>query len=200
MKCPHCGTDNDTSAAFCSGCGRAIQGTSPALSANEISGAEAEEAALDPSKCSACQAAEPEPGYELPLCMSCRAMLIRRPFPLWIHGGSVIVALALAIAFARFPSSLAAGIAYTRGQRAERAANFGAAAAEYRKVTVRFPGSTLAVARLGIASYRAGKLEEAARAFEQLSGRDTSKELAAEVNQVISEMRALAAPMKKELP
>jgi hypothetical protein len=53
----------------------------------------------------------------------------------------------------------------------------------------RFPDSTEATARLGIAHYRAGHLVEAAVTLDKLGGREApSEELATEINQVMDEI------------
>ena len=140
--------------------------------------------------CKNCGNTALESGYELPLCSNCRDTLSRRPLPTWIKLTSAGVAFVLLFAFAKFPVALKAGIALERGRRAEGAKNYSTAVNEYEKVAHRYPGSTLAVARLGIVYYRGGRLPEALATLNRLAGRQTSKELAGEVNSVIREMEA----------
>src|SRR5437870_13256144 len=82
--------------------------------------------------CKNCGRSPVERGYQVPLCPPCRTLLCKRPLPAWIYGVSVVVALALLFALARFPASVKAGIAFERGRRAERAGNYRSAMAEYR--------------------------------------------------------------------
>ena len=139
--------------------------------------------------CRSCGRLDVEPEYELPLCADCREELSRTPFPTWINVTAALVAIVLLIALFRFPASVQAGIAFERGRRAEKAGNYPAAAGEYQKVVSRFPDSAEALARLGIAHYRAGNVREAARILDQVGGREAPDEdLAAEVNRVIEEM------------
>ena len=131
-----------------------------------------------------------EDSYQFPLCKECRDSLARRPLPLWIKIGSAVVALVLCFAFAKFPASLRAGIAFERGQKAEAQKKFPLAIDEYQKVLEKFSDSTLVLARLGISEYRAGRLDEAAAVLNKLAGRKTSKQLVGEVNAVIKEMNS----------
>jgi hypothetical protein len=138
--------------------------------------------------CKNCGGLPEDGGYELSLCAPCRDTLCRRPLPVWIWGVFGVVVLVLLAALARFPASVSAGVAFERGRRAEKAGHYALAVSEYQKVTGCFPDSTLALARLGIAQYRAGNTAEAVGVFRELGGRKTSERLAGEVNQVGSEL------------
>jgi hypothetical protein len=138
--------------------------------------------------CKNCGGPPEEGGYELRLCATCRDTLSQRPLPVWIWGVFGVVVLVLLAALARFPASVSAGVAFARGRRAEAAGDYPMAVSEYQKVADRFPDSTLALARLGIAHYRAGHVAEAVRALRALGGRETSKKLAREVNEVGGEL------------
>src|SRR5438067_2153690 len=89
--------------------------------------------------CRSCTKAEPEPGYEVPLCGSCRAALVMRPFPLWVTGTAALATLLLLVSFIRFPSAVQAGVAFERGRRDEEQRNYPAALSQYRRVLDRFP-------------------------------------------------------------
>lgn len=143
------------------------------------------------SCCENCGSETVERGYDLKLCPKCRETLANRPFPAWIKVMLGIIAILLVLALARFPDSLKAGIAFERGKRAEIVGDYARAAIEYKKVVAKFPNSALSLARLGIAYYRAGHFQEAADIFDKISGRETSKELADEVNRAIEEMESM---------
>ena len=130
-----------------------------------------------------------EADYPAQLCSACRTKLSKRAFPLWIKLAIILVALVFIYALAKAPASLVASIAFERGQRAEANGNYATAAKEYAKVVERFPGSTSAAARLGIAQYRAGDRDAAAQTLRSLAGRQASKELTTEINAVIAEMQ-----------
>lgn len=146
----------------------------------------------DPAACAKCGKPAEAGAYKLPLCSGCRDAMSQRPFPKWIRIGFGLIVLAFLGATTQLQGSLAAGIAFARGQRAEATKDFATAVAEYRRVVQRFPDSTLALGRLGIVYYRAGDLREAATVFRRLAGRKASKELVREVNQVIAEMERKA--------
>jgi lipoprotein NlpI len=104
----------------------------------------------------------------------------------------VVLVVPLAIAILQFPSALTAGIAFERGQRADANGAFDLAVVEYSKVVERFPTSTLAVARKGIAAFHARQYQVAAEAFNIIAGRDASPEIVREVNNAIDEMKKVA--------
>ena len=146
-----------------------------------------------PLNCTQCGGGEIEPGFRLPLCGRCRTLLARRPFPPWLRISCLFLLAIMVFAGVRSINSFRAGIAFERGKQAERQRDYAAAAECYQRVVDRFPDSTLALARLAIARYRAKQLPEAAQALNRLSGRKTSRELASEVNEVIQSLKELAA-------
>jgi hypothetical protein len=127
-------------------------------------------------------------GYRLPLCASCRDVFARRPLPLWITGVSVLLLLALVLALTRFPPALRAGIAYERGRRAEEAGSYAPAVNEYRQVVDTYPDSTQALGRLAVAAYHARRAPELFFALQRLSGREVSRELAEELNPIMTDV------------
>lgn len=148
--------------------------------------------------CVHCGSGEVEQGYDLPLCIDCRTLLARRPFPTWIKFTCVAVLAVLAVAAARSTDSFRAGIAFERAKQAEQRGDFARAADFYGQVAERFPASTEVLARLAVARFRAGQLPEAARILDRLRGRKTSPKLAAEVNQVIQALAARRPPNGEE--
>ena len=103
----------------------------------------------------------------------------------------VTATLALLVAAAvRIPGTLALGLAFERGQRAEQRGDYPTAVARYQVVAETFPHSTIALARLGIAQFRAGQLATAETTLAKLAGRKTEKLLATEVNGVLEQLRA----------
>ncbi len=129
-----------------------------------------------------------ETGHYVALCASCRSQLASRPFPPWIKAAACVTMVALVVALARFPATLSGAAAYERGRQAESRRAFDTAVAEYTRAASRFPGSTLVMARLGIAAFHAGQFEVAARAFQNLGGRQGSPEVVREANEAITEM------------
>jgi len=125
----------------------------------------------------------------LPVCAACLPALTHRPLPRWIQIAAAIIGIVLLLALLQFPSSLTAGIAFERGRRAEAARDYKLAEQQYAIVADRFPSSTLAIARLGIASYHAGDFLTAMKSFATLEGRETSESLASEVNVAIDDMK-----------
>jgi hypothetical protein len=97
--------------------------------------------------------------------------------------------LAGAVAFVRFPAVLQAGVAYERGQRAERASRYPTAEAEYRKVVQRYPDSTHALARLAVAACRAGDVLTALTTMQKLDGRKADKDTIEELSQAQEALR-----------
>lgn len=130
-----------------------------------------------------------EAGYPAQLCSACRTKLSKRPLPLWIKLAIILVALVFVYALAKTPASLVASIAFERGQRAEADGNYATAAKEYAKAVDKFPDSTSAVARLGIAQYRAGDHDAAVQTLRSIAGRQAPKELTTEINAVVAEMQ-----------
>jgi len=133
----------------------------------------------------------------LPVCAGCYPGLVDRPLPRWIQVVTAFIGLVLVLSLVQFPLSLSAGIAFERGRRAEVARNYKLAEQQYAIVAKRFPSSTLAIARLGIVSYRAGDLLTAIKSFEKLGGRETSEELAGEVNAVADAMMKKLVPQEE---
>jgi len=140
---------------------------------------------LPPLNCQLC-GRPAEPGYSAQLCSICRKTLSKRPFPIWIKICVVLIAVIFVYALTQMLASLTA---FERGQKAEAAGNYETAASNYADAVERFPQSTLAIARLGIAQYRAGNRVAAIQTLNLLAGRQVPKELTTEVNAVIAEMQ-----------
>jgi Tfp pilus assembly protein PilF len=92
------------------------------------------------------------------------------------------------VALAGFRSfdSIQAGIAFEQGTTAEQSGQYGLAAKHYLKVVDILPDSTVALAKLAIAEYRAGQIQEARAAVNRLVGRHVSAGLTRELNQAIA--------------
>lgn len=144
--------------------------------------------ALVPSKsevsttCTSCGHERAEPGYSTPLCAACRNRFARRPFPLLIKLSAVLIAVATIFAFLRFESSIRAGIAFSRGQRAERVGDYSLAIQYYQEVIALFPDSIPALSRLALVYYHADRWEEAAEVLARLSGRKVPRKLAKQLD------------------
>ncbi|HEX4000471.1 MAG TPA: tetratricopeptide repeat protein [Pirellulales bacterium] len=100
----------------------------------------------------------------------------------------VIVVLTVFTASILSPTSLMTGVAFERGQRAEQQGDYATAVSEYKKVLERFPDSTVATARLGIAYAEAGNDAEAMQQLGKLGGRKTSPKLAEEVHYAMDQI------------
>jgi hypothetical protein len=135
--------------------------------------------------CSQCGWIPAEEGYAMLLCGRCRELLAKRPFPQWIKLSCLSLAILLAVAAARSVGAFEGGIAYQRGQRAEKKGDFPLAAEHYAQVVKRFPDSTLPLARLTITRILAGQFEEAEVPLTRLGGRQMPKKLADEVERIV---------------
>jgi tetratricopeptide (TPR) repeat protein len=147
-------------------------------------------AVVDVTVCASC-GQTPQPGRSTPLCASCRNRLALRPLPRWLQVSALALLVPFLLAVANFPSAVTAGVAFERGRRAEARGEFAEAVAQYSRVVERFPTSTLAVARKGIAAFHAGQFQIAAEAFSTIGGQKASAEIAREVNDAISQMPKL---------
>jgi hypothetical protein len=103
-----------------------------------------------------------------------------------------LVFIALLYAGYHYPGTLGASIAYQEGQRAEKARNFTRAIAEYETVVATYPQSPLAVARLGLAYYRGGQVQQAIWILGHVWWRGTPKETAMQVNAVFRDIKKRA--------
>lgn len=135
-------------------------------------------------KCQAC-GAEPEPEFPIPLCVSCRTQLARRPIPIGIKLAGVTIALLLVFALTRIPSSISAAVAFQRGQIAEQKLQFAAAEHDYQKTVVAYPKSELAHARLFVAAFRAKDGAVVRREFEFLRDRKMDLKLVGEIRALL---------------
>ena len=188
-RCPQCDYPNPDSLGECFKCQTPLDELPPAAAPDSETEAVAvaPEDEADPNSCANCGAA-PEPGdYQLRLCAPCRDKLASRPLPAWVTFSVVVVSFILLYTFFKFPGALGAGVAFERGRRAETAGDYAAAQYEYRVVVQRFPDSTLALARLGIAQCRAGDLQAAALTLEKIQGREAPQELVREIESVVQE-------------
>jgi len=186
--CSQCGYPNPDSLKECFKCQTPLEqpehqaqqdGTSP--------DAMSRQAKTDVGRCTNCGAASGEVGYELILCADCRAKLVNRPLPAWVLASAAVILLIVVYASFRFPSMLAAGVAFDKGQRAEAAADFALAESEYQKVAFSFPDSTIVLARLAIAQCRGRDLSAATPALLKLEGRKVSSKLARELESAVRE-------------
>ena len=172
----------------------------PVLRAGATQAAVAEiEKPLDPHICANCaRPSEKGLGYVLPLCNDCRTAMVNRPFPIWIFAVSAIVGLAFLIALFQMPSSLTAGIAYERGQRAEKNGQHAEAARYYAQVAKKYPESTEVLVREAVAETHAHHYPAAIEIFDKLDGKEASKEQQEEVNAAQNDI--LRAEGKEPIP
>jgi hypothetical protein len=141
--------------------------------------------------CGHCGSGEIEPGFRSPLCVRCRTLLARRPFPIWIKASSVVLLAIVGFAGVHSIESIRAAAAFERGKRAERHKDYAQAAEYYQQAAEQFPDSTLALARLAITRVRAGQSPQAIQTLDRLNGRKMTRKLAAEVDRAIRELEIL---------
>jgi tetratricopeptide (TPR) repeat protein len=139
---------------------------------------------LDPAKCANC-GATPEPGYRVPLCKACRDKLSRHPVPIFIIIGLIAVLGLTAMAFTKFPQALKAGVAFSRGEKLEKAGKYADAYDDYLEALKTYKDSTQLFARMGITAFKAGEYDIASACINKIAGRDISKTLLAEVNTAV---------------
>jgi len=84
---------------------------------------------------------------------------------------------------------MTAAIALERGRRAEARGRYPEAIKEYESVIRAFPGSTTAQGRLGIALYHVHDTKAAIELFSKLPDRGLPRDLVAEINGIIDDMR-----------
>ena len=200
-SCAQCSTPTPAGQSLCERCLALRRGPAPGAEV-EAGHDPAVAASVTPSPegCRSCGGVPIEPHYALPLCTSCRDQLSRRPVPRTITVAASLVLLFLGFAFFEMPASLRAGVAYERAQRAEAAGNPAAAADNYAIVARQYPDSTLAVARLGLAAYRAKRYDQAADAFDKLGGREAPADLADQVNAAIGDLEKMSASPSASTP
>jgi hypothetical protein len=162
--------------------------TLPQFQAENSPSAE-EEDNLPPGVCAQCRIQPSQPEYAAPLCITCREGLINFPIPVWVRALGALVVLVMAFSLVTYPGALQAGVAFERGQKAEKAGDFARAVAEYRRAVKRYPDSTGPLVRLTVAEYRAGNLKETVALLDRLQNRDLGSEEA--VNELSGIMREL---------
>ncbi|WNS45605.1 hypothetical protein [Paenibacillus sp. MMS20-IR301] len=144
---------------------------------------------FEENRCQSCGRWDVEAEYQLPLCHECRTQLAKRPVPLWIKGTAAGVALLLIYALTLFPSSLAAGIHYQRGKEAYAGHKNWTAVHEFEQAAERYPDSTKITARLFLAYYHAGGINEAVQVFSKIGGEKAENAVIAdEINNAIDEL------------
>lgn len=148
-------------------------------------------AAAEPNRCTSC-GQEPQAGYAMPLCAGCRRTLAARPIPRGILIATGAVLLGLLGTCTELPSSLAAGVAFRRGQLAEGRGNFHAALQQYQGALARSPNSRRLLVRVAVAGFRAHAFQPAIDALQRLNGEELSEDMLREVNPVVAELNKLA--------
>jgi tetratricopeptide (TPR) repeat protein len=152
-----------------------------------------EQKQLDPDICANCGAA-PEPGHLVPLCAACRNKLSKYPVPAYITISLIaVLALTAFAAVTKFPQALKAGIAFAKGEKAEKAGQYEAAFNYYFEAMDTYRDSTQLLARIALSGYKAGDYDAAALYINKIAGREVSKTLAAEINTAIAGIEAYDA-------
>ena len=146
--------------------------------------------------CRHCRSAQPESGYETPLCAACRRTLVKRPFPIWVVGTAAVTILLVFVSFLRFPSAVQFGVAYERADRQEQKNDYRGALKNYHLVASRYPNSPKLQAHLGIAQYRSGDVAAAMTTFQGLEGKELPKELTTQIEGILAEVDQMIAADK----
>lgn len=144
--------------------------------------------------CTNCNSSLVEPEYKVPLCKECRDKLSNRPIPLWIKAFFGIIIIILILSLVKFPSSVKAGVAHERGVRAEKEKRYITTMNEYEKILNKYPNSTLALAKLSIAYYQNGKIDEAVETINKIVGQEVDEDLIKELDTVTDNISTFYYP------
>lgn len=116
---------------------------------------------FEPWPCKECRKNPPEPGYEYPLCPSCREKLRNRPFPIWVTIVIIIIVALMSYSASKFPIVLKAGQAQKAAKKAEERNDYQSAIVEYQKVLALFPESDRHKEGLAICYIKTGETKKA---------------------------------------
>jgi hypothetical protein len=152
---------------------------------------------FNPNACVGCGSKIVEHGHLTPMCAACRDKYSKFPIPVFVKVLLVLFIALAAAAFMKFPESLSAGVAFERGQRAEKAGNFQEAIKEYKIAKKKFEYSTMITGRIGISMYKDGDFSQAITVLNTLVGKEVNKELVKEVNSAFDDMEAKYKEMEK---
>jgi len=193
-RCPKCEYPNPDKLSTCFNCQAALEEPKPQDVPDSAPTPKPDsDQAMDAGSnlCANCGGQPEEGDYILPLCKNCRDTFANRPLPSWITSSFVAIVFILLYVFFKFPGTLAAGIAFERGQRAEAVNDYALAQVQYRAVVKKFPDAYPALARLGTAQCRMGDLQAATATLEKIPEGKSHDELMREIEYAI---RAASSP------
>lgn len=194
------GTINEK--GFCNTCGKSLKGEKKDRDEKIL---DLPERVSPKEACKFC-GGDAEPIYPLPLCSTCRQLLSKRPLPKWVKLSFFAVMLITLFAIAKFPKSLAGGIAFERGRMAEESHDFSSAVRNYSEALNHFPNSRYIIARLGITQRKARDISASRNTLSKIEGQKLPKTIVNEVNhmyrsqdQEIRNLQSMITKSKEEL-
>jgi len=142
--------------------------------------------------CIRCGHATVEPEYRMRLCSDCRTQLSAYPVPPWIKMVAVAVLALLITALIQFPTRLDAAVSYEQGKLADKQMKYATAASKYEVAAEQYKDSKVVQARLFLAYYHAGKIDEADEVFRKIAGQSLGDDaLTDNVNAAVDRMGEL---------
>lgn len=144
--------------------------------------------------CKNCNNTYIESGYKIDLCIECRDKLSNRSIPRGIKVFFGIIILIMIVAITRFPNSIKAAIELERGVKAEEDRKYITAMNEYKKVVNKYPESILPIAKLTIAMYKNGRVEETIKMMDKLYGKEMDNEIIEELNLIMDDITSIYYP------
>ena len=142
--------------------------------------------------CRICSSPYTEEGFVVPLCVDCRLQLSHRRLSRAVKLFCILMLAAITYAGTYYPDVLRAARADQEGVKAEKAGKFPQAIQTYETVLSMYPHCPRVIAHLGISYYRSGNVARAVEVLGGLVGRDAPQDAAAQVNDILSEIKKRA--------
>jgi tetratricopeptide (TPR) repeat protein len=152
----------------------------------------------DNTHCKGCGTDVIEPGYEIPLCASCRTELAHYPVPPLIVLMGIVATLLVLMGCFKFPKVLNAAVYEERGAFLERHQRYGDAARQYREVLRLCPDCTDDIIHYGVDAYKFGDYNASLDALDKLNGRDVDDDEKKEADKLESDLQDKINAVKGE--
>lgn len=120
-----------------------------------------------------------------------RKMFNGRQVPSWVKAAVFLLIAVLLYSFTVLPSAIKTGIAYERGNKAQREKRHITAIREYEKVVKRYPDFTPVLARLAVSYFYSERINECSRLLERIADREVTGSLAEEVNGIVGKLSVM---------
>lgn len=118
----------------------------------------------------------------------CRNSFFKIPVPLWIKAAVLLSMAVIIYSHTVLPSALKTGIAYERGNTAQKEKRHITAIREYETVIKRYPDFTPVLARLAISYFYSERIGECRELLEKMADREAPDGLAEEVNGIVKKL------------